>query len=48
MLDLCNVGSLNEIFWSKYVEKKVKIVKEKFDFYDCKIWFIVNYVIGIN
>lgn len=47
MLDLCNVGILNKIVWSKYVEKNGNIVKEKFGFYDCKIWFIVNYVIGI-
>lgn len=47
-LDLCNAGSLNEIFRSKHAEKKVKTVKEKFDFHDCKIWPIANYVTGTN
>lgn len=45
-LDLCNAGTLNEIFRSKHAEKKVNTVKEKFGFHDCKIWPIANYVTG--
>lgn len=47
-LDLCNAGTLNEIFRSKHAEKKVNTVKEKFGFHDCKIWPIANYVTGTN
>lgn len=47
-LELCNAGSLNEIFRSKHAEKKVDTVKNKFGFHDCQIWPIANYVTGIN
>lgn len=45
-LDLCYPGSLNEIFRSPHAEKKVNTAKEKFDFHDCEIWPIANYVTG--
>lgn len=47
-LDLCNAGSLNEIFRSRHAKKKVNAAKEIFDFHECEIWPIANYVKGIT
>lgn len=47
-LDLCNAGSLNEIFQSRQAEKKVNDAKNIFNFQDCEIWPVANYVKGIT
>lgn len=45
-LDLCSSGDLSGIFISKHPLEKVKEAKTIFDFRDCQIHPIANYVEG--
>lgn len=45
-LDMCNSGDLSDIFISKHPLEKIKEAKQIYNFRDCQIHPIANYVEG--